>query len=402
VVCAGGLCPSTCSSDAQCGAAGYCAGTTCQAKRARGQSCTAARECSSGFCVDGFCCNAACGELCRSCAVAGSLGSCVPVPDGSDPRAVCTVEPASGCRQDGFCDGRGACRFHLPGTTCGSASCGAGIESPAPTCNGAGSCVPPVGRACGAYLCAGTLCGSTCITALQCAAGHACTGGRCLPLPAPALHWKLDDPAGATTAADASGNGRNGTYFGTSGLPASSALKPPVTFANVSSRLFDRESRHAIRLAPIPTAFKGGVDLTVSLWYLTSSLDTAGTDLLTAGDNFAVRLRPTGLAGLVRHTSGGANAYVLCQSTMSNHLDGTWHHAAVVFAATEVRVFVDGALVCNRALSSPVVYDRGVDLFAARHGNNEDNWDLEGNLDDVRIYTRALSGPEIAALAAGR
>ena len=216
------------------------------------------------------------------------------------------------------------------------------------------------------------------------------------------MYWKLDDSAASASAADSSGSGLAGTFIGTSGTPVTSTTIAPVIFPNPASRRFTRSSRHAIRVAPIPTAFKGGVDLTVSLWYLTSSLDTAGTDLFTAGDNFVVRLRPAGLSSVVRHTQSGANAYVLCQSSTTTHTNGAWHHVATVFSSTAIRVYFDGALVCNQPLGSPVVYDRGVDLFAGRHGNAEDNWDLDGHLDDVRVYTRVLTVEQIAALAAGR
>ena len=401
--CVGGRCPMSCTMDNQCAASDFCGAGSCQAKRARGQTCSAARECSSGFCVDGYCCNTTCGELCRSCAVAGSLGTCVPVPDGLDPRNVCATESASSCRLDGFCDGRGACGFHPAGTVCGTASCAAGVEQSAPTCNGAGTCAPSMIRACGAYQCGGNVCATTCLDSTQCTAGHACSGNRCQPLPAPTLHWRFDDAAGGTTAADSSGNGLAGTFIGTLGTPITSQVEAPVIFANPASRQFTRANRHAVRLAPIPSAFKNGAELTVSVWYLTSSLDSEpGSEILGGGDNFVVRLRPAGLAAVVRHNPGGGAGYVLCQSNMTNHIDGNWHHAAVVFSASEMRVYFDGALTCSAALGSTVVFDRGTDMYVGRHGNADVDWDFEGLIDDVRIYTRVLSAEQIAALARGR
>jgi hypothetical protein len=162
-------------------------------------------------------------------------------------------------------------------------------------------------------------------------------------------------------------------------------------------------NRHAIRIAPIPSASKQGTPLTVSLWYSATSLDTApGTDLFTGGDNFVVRMRAIGMAAVVRHDAGSSNAYVLCQSNTPPAVDGTWHHVAAVFAANQVRLYYDGGMVCSASVSSTVVFDKGSDLFAGRHGNGEDNWDHEGHLDDVRVYTRALANEEIAALALGR
>ncbi len=49
-------CRSNCSSDAHCKPTGYCAGTSCAAKKANGSTCVLAAECTSGVCESGVCC----------------------------------------------------------------------------------------------------------------------------------------------------------------------------------------------------------------------------------------------------------------------------------------------------------------------------------------------------------
>jgi uncharacterized repeat protein (TIGR02543 family) len=39
-------------------------------------TCTTNDECSSGFCVDGYCCNSTCGDVCKACGNPGSAGTC--------------------------------------------------------------------------------------------------------------------------------------------------------------------------------------------------------------------------------------------------------------------------------------------------------------------------------------
>ena len=62
------------------------AGQVCQngscGPKPNGQPCAAAGECVSNFCVDGVCCDEACGGACRSCALPSSMGRCVPVAGG--------------------------------------------------------------------------------------------------------------------------------------------------------------------------------------------------------------------------------------------------------------------------------------------------------------------------------
>ena len=147
----------------------------------------------------------------------------------------------------------------------------------------------------------------------------------------------MDESTG-TTALDASGNGFNGTYTGSSGTPTASSMVPPVRFPDPASRAFTAASRHAVRLAPAPAAIKPANNLTISLWYRATSVDTGhggtpgqpnASEALSLGDNYFIRIRSTDIA-FTRRTAGG---YVVCFATIpSNHLDGNWHHVAGVLS----------------------------------------------------------------------
>ena len=50
-----------------------CSGGGCVAKKSKGLACSAANERGSGACVDGYCCNSACGNACDACNVAGNF-----------------------------------------------------------------------------------------------------------------------------------------------------------------------------------------------------------------------------------------------------------------------------------------------------------------------------------------
>lgn len=70
-----------------------------------GSTCSQDDECHSEICVDGVCCDTACGggatDDCQACNVSGSEGTCSPVPAGS---VVC--RPSAGvCDVDDTCDG---------------------------------------------------------------------------------------------------------------------------------------------------------------------------------------------------------------------------------------------------------------------------------------------------------
>jgi hypothetical protein len=77
---------------------------------------------------------------------------------------------------------------------------------------------------------------------------------------------------------------------------------------------------------------------------------------------------------------------------------GAWSHVAAVWNGTDKRLFVNGTEVAASAWSSTQYDTHPVVIGADIDNGVVDGW-LQGLLDDVRIYGRALSAKEIAALA---
>ena len=94
--CGGSSNKGTATIDASSDAAGGCtAGGT--AAGMIGEACGCDRDCQSGFCVDGVCCNSDCTGTCRACNVQGSPGICALVPGGRHAAHAGRV-PRSRCR----------------------------------------------------------------------------------------------------------------------------------------------------------------------------------------------------------------------------------------------------------------------------------------------------------------
>jgi hypothetical protein len=80
--------------------------------------------------------------------------------------------------------------------------------------------------------------------------------------------------------------------------------------------------------------------------------------------------------------------------------DTLWHHVAAIGSGTGLRIYVDGQLAASGG-STTSNYGTSTYGFNIGGGGVWDatgNW-LTGKIDDVRIYSRALSGAEIAWLA---
>jgi hypothetical protein len=185
-------------------------GGVCLTKCAQGAICITNNDCSTGSCADGVCCNTACLGACQACVNAktgAATGTCANITAGTDPDNECAATAASTCGTTGFCSA-GACALHPVGTQCAPASCTAGVETLADTCDGAGNCVDNGTSNCvSPYVCAATTCesctdtvmngnetdvdcggggacpacgvGKTCTLTSDCGSGLFCTDGVC-------------------------------------------------------------------------------------------------------------------------------------------------------------------------------------------------------------------------------
>jgi hypothetical protein len=175
-------CRTSCSTNGDCVAPTICIASVCRQPKTSGQACAADAECLSGNCEQGVCCSSACAINCYSCNLPGTVGSCAPVPMGQDPLAHCPDLAANTCGTTGACNGTGGCVIWAQGTPCGDgATCTNGRARPAPTCNGASTCVTPPDVACVNHPCdaATNACKTTCANDGECVAPAKCVGGKC-------------------------------------------------------------------------------------------------------------------------------------------------------------------------------------------------------------------------------
>jgi hypothetical protein len=122
-----------------------------------------------------------------------------------------------------------------------------------------------------------------------------------------------------------------------------------------------------------------------------------GSEIVSGGNQYVLRLRATE----IEFSKRIAGTFAQCIVNASTHLDGNWHHLAGVTSAGGLKLYFDGVEACSNGLGQDIVYDLGDDLFVGRHGFNQTQWDFDGNIDDVRLYGRALSPSEISFLAKG-
>ncbi|HLX60894.1 MAG TPA: LamG-like jellyroll fold domain-containing protein [Planctomycetota bacterium] len=202
-------------------------------------------------------------------------------------------------------------------------------------------------------------------------------------------YYKFDETAGSV-AADSSGNGKNATLTGTGAAFGAGLVRGAVSLTTASTVAIDD---------PTVGSF-GTSDFTAMAWIKTTSVSTR--ILSNRHSNFhskfwEVQLQSNGT--LAAGVDENGNNYIpLPGNTVVN--TGQWMHVAFVRNGTQIRLYVNGILDGTADGTGPADVTNG---GATQIGNNfffDDSSRFAGLMDDVRLFARALTADEIAALCA--
>jgi len=199
--------------------------------------------------------------------------------------------------------------------------------------------------------------------------------------------WKLDEGS-AFTAADSSGNNLHGTIAGNPawvGGPAGYALK------------FDGDDY--VNLGN-DSSLNMTAQITVAAWIKVDTFDREWQAIITKGDG-SWRLQRNGTQGSIEFACTGAfvpNTLVGSLFGTVSVNDGRWHHVAGTYNGSRICLYVDGKLdVSSEAAGFIEVNDYNVFIGA---NAEKPNRNFEGSIDEVRIYSYALSAKEVEEIVA--
>jgi hypothetical protein len=205
-------------------------------------------------------------------------------------------------------------------------------------------------------------------------------------------HWKLDEGSG-TAVADASGNGRNGnllngTTWTTGRLNGAVSLDGSNDYISLPS--ID-VTGSAITIAAWVKfkSFPSGTDQRI-VSKANSSAEAGHWWMLGQINNGANRLR-------FRLKAGGVTSTLI--ATSGNLSAEVWYHAAAVYDGSSMKLYLNGVQVGSLSKSGSLNTSSSV---AVNIGRNPDAYGLfSGAVDDVRIYSRALTATEISSVMNG-
>ncbi|GAA3607846.1 LamG-like jellyroll fold domain-containing protein [Microlunatus ginsengisoli] len=193
--------------------------------------------------------------------------------------------------------------------------------------------------------------------------------------------WSFDEGTGST-AFDGSGQGNSGTVNGPT-WTAAGKYGGALTFDGVNDRV-DIPDRASLDLT---------TNLTLSAWVRPTTLRSWSQAVLKEnGNGLSYALYATGETGNRPNGSlsiGGADRYIDATAGLSAN---TWAHLALTYDGSTMRLYVNGAQVASRAQSGAVP----VSANPLRIGGNAvwGEW-FSGQIDEVRVYNRALSATEV-------
>jgi len=214
------------------------------------------------------------------------------------------------------------------------------------------------------------------------------------------LWWKLDESAG-NRAADSSGHDHAGTVTGGAlWRPAAGRLGGALEFDGLDDKVEDLLAGEYLN---------GLGSMTISLW-VKSHVTDEDRDILStrdpSGDDNRIGLRydKDGAYGGARQCIKAA----LCTSLRDTHIESsanvqttTWQHLVLVWESRSTpRLYIDGVRDPLTSGGAPVPgLTAGVEKLVLGRGAKDKYW--KGLIDDLRIYSCALTDDEIKALAAG-
>jgi hypothetical protein len=198
----------------------------------------------------------------------------------------------------------------------------------------------------------------------------------------------MDETATTSGAIDSSGNSNNGTYTGNASTSAGK-------FGN--GGVFDGNGDNISVTDNSNLDFTN--DITISAWAKPDETDISNSDIIAAKEDYA---RWDIVYGIKREASndafhfeiyiGGASYKIFA---LNPAVAGTWYHLVGTYNSDEAVFYVNGVKQGSLKITGAISTTNDP-LYIGTI--NRANWPFDGNIDEVRLYNRALSAVEVSKL----
>ncbi len=135
-------------------------------------------------------------------------------------------------------------------------------------------------------------------------------------------------------------------------------------------------------------------NFSISFWFYAHSINFNNDTLISFRKNNDIQIRFSG-DSLEANSYGGDHSYL--SSSVPTSIE-TWYHVVMMRDGSEARMYVNGVLTDTGGVSTPTTNVDQTDTLGGRHDSGNLDRPFDGMLDDVRVYSDALSTEEILAL----
>lgn len=201
-------------------------------------------------------------------------------------------------------------------------------------------------------------------------------------------HWKMDEGSG-NQFRDDSGNTNNGTILNTSGITWSTAQVGLGVNLNGFSDRFARVPHHPS--LELPNA------LSIASWVKPNILNRGTIVSKSAGNGFELWLDIDGFIEFrLNRTNNGSTYRLRSNYNYSGDL-GKWIHIAATFDGRTSKIYINGVENVSQTYAAPfAIGTSSGDLIIGAMGTVQR---MNGSLDDLRLYGKALTAAEVKSIA---
>lgn len=208
-------------------------------------------------------------------------------------------------------------------------------------------------------------------------------------------YWRMDELAENTALDYSSCNGNHGTLVNQPGW-ANGIREGAVSFNGANSYIE----------IPDSSSLDGMNALTVSVWVNLAKIPAPGKSYVLVGKDanssqasYRLAINASGGGHFVVNTGGnwyGAGT----KAEFTGLVPGVWYHIVGVYDGTNVKVYINGSLqgTGSQPISGAIVNGTSPLRLGFSAASSTDIQVLNGRMDEVRIYNRALSVTEINEL----
>ncbi|MEK7562767.1 MAG: LamG-like jellyroll fold domain-containing protein, partial [Patescibacteria group bacterium] len=215
-------------------------------------------------------------------------------------------------------------------------------------------------------------------------------------------YWRLDEGAG-TTVTESMGNVVPGIFELN---PVWTSETPVVNFENPYSLLFNATPQQRVLLEDTSSPYRYDIqtgDMTVSVWAKKTDASNGGRIIARdqCGDHSLWEIQ--GNADGTYHVRMKGSNYASSGNIYSSvHPINEWLMLTLVKTSTRISIYVNGILEGTATHSLPFAFSNTqAKLYVGNRSGCQPGAAFAGYIDDIRLYTRALSSSEVAALASG-